>query len=74
MSEIYCKPEVGKIFIVNHSRKGKFTMKVTSVKEEWAEGLVVDGYAKAVMDYNEKYIGDIITVRISMCSFTEVKE
>lgn len=68
------KPEVGKTYRVSHSRKGTFNMKMTSVGDEWAEGTIVKGRAGALLHYNEKETGEEITVRISFCSFNEVKE
>ena len=64
--------EVGKIYNVAHSRKGKFTMQVKSISGEWVSGVVVDSVAKAIMDYNFKYSGDEITVRDSHCNFSEL--
>ncbi len=66
--------EVGKTYRVSHSRKGTFDMQITSVNDEWAEGVIVKGRAKALMDYNEKETGETITVRISFCHFVEIKD
>jgi len=65
-------PEINRIYNVNHSRKGKFTMRVDSVTVDWAHGQVVDGTAKAMMNYNVKEAGDPITVRLSHCQFTPI--
>ena len=62
--------EVGKVYNVSHSRKGKFTMRILSIDGEWVKGVVVDNVAKAMMDYNLKYSGDDITVRESHCHFS----
>lgn len=62
-------PEPNRIYRVNHSRKGRFVMRVDHVGEEWVHGFVVDGVAKAIMDYNIKEPGDPITVRLSHCQF-----
>jgi len=66
--------EVGKTYRVIHSRKGTFDMRIASFNDEWAEGVIVKGSAKAMMDYNEKETGENITVRISFCHFVEVKD
>lgn len=66
--------EVGKTYNVNHSRKGKFTLQVTSVGDEWIDGIIVAGMAKAIMSYNEVYKGEKITVRRSLCTFTPVEK
>ncbi len=60
--------EIGATYIVNHSRKGKFALRVDSQDDEWLTGEVVGGTAKAIMDYNIKEKGDPITVRKSFLS------
>jgi hypothetical protein len=65
------EPEPNQIYHVNHSRKGKFTMRVDSVKGEWVSGQVISGTAKAMMDYNIKEAGDEITIRLCHSSFTQ---
>lgn len=62
--------EIGKLYTVNHSRKGTFCMRVTGINGEWITGIVVDSVAKAIMEYNVKVSGDEITVRDSHCRFT----
>jgi len=57
--------ENGKTYLVNHSRKGTFAMKVNSQCDTWAHGVVAGGKASAMLDYNEKFNGDDISVRIS---------
>jgi putative AlgH/UPF0301 family transcriptional regulator len=55
--------ENGQTYIVNHSRKGTFGLRVDSQDDEWLHGEVVGGVAKAIMDYNVKETGEPITVR-----------
>ena len=64
---------IGKLYNVNHSRKGKFTMRVTGIRGEWIDGIMVDSMARAAMSYNEKYSGDEITVRDSLATFSELR-
>lgn len=66
-------PEVGGTYLVRHVRKGIFGMRVSHVSDEWVDGVVVNGTAKAVLDYNVKEVGDEITVRRSLCSFEAIK-
>ena len=66
------KPEIGKTYDVNHSRKGKFRIRVTAVTETWVEGEILHGVAGAIMDYNTRGAGEKITVRIEFATFTEV--
>lgn len=66
--------EVGKEYLVNHSRKGKFRILVSSVSEEWISGTITKGKAGAILSYNEVEQGEEITIRRSHCVFTEVSE
>lgn len=67
------KVKTGKTYNVKHSRKGEFVMQITEHNEEWATGTIIEGQANAMLDYNKKYKGESLTVRISFCSFEEVK-
>jgi hypothetical protein len=64
--------EVGKTYKVDHCRKGKFTMKVSHVDDEWVHGHIVEGVALALMDYNIKEASEKISVRRSLAKFEEV--
>lgn len=63
---------VGNAYKVASSRKGKFTMRVTSVDDTWATGIVVDGKAGAMLSYNERDKGEEVTVRREFCAFTPI--
>jgi len=63
--------EIGKTYVVSHSRKGKFTLHVTSMSDEWVTGVIVDGTAGAMMEYNEKYKGEELTARKSFIRVVE---
>lgn len=56
--------EIGKVYEVNHSRKGEFQMRVQSKDEVWVNGIVTNGRANAMLDYNVKHKGEQITLRI----------
>lgn len=62
--------EVGKTYLINHSRKGKFCGTVTSINDEWADVTVTSGKAKAMLSYNECGPGEALTIRRSFCTFT----
>jgi len=62
----------GTEYAVTHSRKGRFFMMITGVTEEWVEGFVTSGKAKALLVHNEKTAGERITVRKSFCRFEPV--
>ncbi len=57
------KLEIGKIYKVNHSRKGVFTVRVTSQCDTWTTGTVIDGETQAMLDYNKSYEGDEVSFR-----------
>jgi len=64
--------EVGKLYDVQHQRKGSFRMRVMARDGEWVDGQIVSGKARAMLSYNEREAGEAITVRESFCTFTEV--
>jgi len=57
------KPEIGKTYKVINSRKGTFFMRVTELSGDFISGIVVDGFARALMSYNVAYVGDPVSVR-----------
>lgn len=63
--------QIGKEYMVNHSRKGTFVGRVKAVDDAWATLDVTAGKAKAMMAYNEADAGMEVTVRLSHCRFTE---
>lgn len=63
--------QIGKEYLVNHSRKGTFAARVKAVDDIWATLDVTAGTAKAMMDYNDADAGEEVTVRLSHCQFTE---
>lgn len=63
--------EVGKIYAVDHSRKGRFSMRVTRCDGEWTTGIIVNGTSGAMMSYNFTKPDGEITVRNEFCTFTE---
>jgi hypothetical protein len=65
-------PEVGGTYAVDHSRKGKFVMRITAVNGEWIDGIITSGKAKASLIYNEREIGEKITVRECLATFTQI--
>ncbi len=61
------------IYKVKHDRKGYFTMRVLKEDETWVKGVIVEGRADAMLDYNIKGEGEKITVKKSLAIFTEVE-
>jgi hypothetical protein len=66
--------QVGKTYIVKSSRKGTFAGRLMSACETWATFTITAGKAKAMLDYNECEKGEEVTVRRSLCTFTEQPE
>jgi len=63
--------EIGKIYLVSSSRKGKFFGMIKSFDETWATCKITAGKAGAMMEHSEKNTGEEVTVRRSFCVFTE---
>lgn len=61
MSEV--QYEIGKVYDINHSRKGKFKMLIESQDNTWLDGIIIEGTADAILYNNIKYEGDKITIR-----------
>ena len=61
---------VGQNYKVNHTRKGKFNITLTSEDEVWISGKIIEGYADAIHDNNIRIEGDTITFRKSLCEIT----
>ena len=63
--------QIGKEYMVNHQRKGKFSAQVKAVDDVWATLEVTAGKAGAMCSYNEAGVGEEVTVRRSFCHFTD---
>lgn len=59
------KFEIGKTYDVSTQRKGRFVIKITNLDDTWATGIIVEGEAQAMLDYNRKSEGEEITIRRS---------
>ena len=62
----------GQIYKVKHSRKGVFNLMVTNQDETWVTGLIVEGKAGAILEYNEREQFEDITIRKELCKFQAV--
>lgn len=65
--------EIGKVYNVFSSRKGKFKMQLTSQCDTFATGIITKGKAKAILVENEVEKGEQVTVRKELSSFTPIK-
>lgn len=59
----------GANYKVNSSRKGKFTGLLVSHDDTWAIIEITDRKAQAMLAYNQRSIGEEVTVRRELCSF-----
>ena len=64
----------GEIYKVNHSRKGVFNLMITTQDETWVTGLIVEGKAGAILEYNEREQFENITIRKELCKFQAVNQ
>jgi len=62
--------QAGKAYKVVSQRKGTFTGIATAVNDEWVTVLITKGKAQALLPYNEREAGEVVTVRRSMTTFT----
>lgn len=66
------KPEIGKTYRIEHSRKGSFTGKVTAINGEWIDVEITAGKARNMAsEANE--VGEVVRLRDSHCAFWDVK-
>lgn len=56
--------EVGKVYKIDHSRKGKFVGKVLEINDDFVDVEIVDGTARMLSSWNEDgQPGDVLQVR-----------
>lgn len=61
---------IGREYECVHTRKGRFIMKITDdTNGDWVQGVIAEGRANAMCEYNIKDVGDSITIRRSHCEF-----
>lgn len=65
--------ETGKTYNVRSNRKGNFQGRVTRTDETWTTLEITSGRAGALCSYNEREVGEEVTVRNEFCSFAEVE-
>ena len=66
--------EVGKTYLIEHSRKGPFVAQILKYNGEFIKVKVIKGRAKFIsaMNVGRGVPGDVISVRRSFCTFKEV--
>lgn len=62
---------IGRTYLVNSQRKGTFAGVLKRVDDTWADFEITAGKARAMLAYNEREKGEEVTVRRSLCDFTE---
>ncbi len=61
----------GSVYTIVSSRKGKFAGRLIRHDDTWATFQITSGKAGAMLEYNERFEGEEVTVRRSLCTFTE---
>lgn len=64
--------EINQIYNITHTRKGSFTVQVTSESDEWVTGTIIEGETQAMCAYNKLYEGESVTMRKSFCKAEKV--
>ena len=65
--------EVGKTYLINHSRKGVFAAEVSKIREDWLDCVVIEGFTNTTLLENVCYMGDSVSLkRQFIISATEV--
>lgn len=68
----------GKIYRINHSRKGQFLGRVLKQigqeDDQWVTVEIVEGIADALLDYNVKTVGETVPIRMSLAEFELVED
>jgi hypothetical protein len=68
------KIEVGNTYSVDHSRKGKFVLRVSKIGDDFVEGEIVAGEAVMLSKYNENgQPGDMLAVRADLAKWSRVE-
>lgn len=63
-------PEIGKTYKVVHSRKGTFSLRVTSISGTSLTGVIADGKARFIND-DDREVGDELTIASTLCTLSE---
>lgn len=61
--------EIGKIYDVEHSRKGRFTIQLTNQSEDFAQGTIIEGKTITAIPENARFAGEEVQLRKSFCNF-----
>lgn len=68
------KPIQGETYHVDHSRKGKATVKIVELSPDgvWADVEIIDGELRGISRESLRLPGDIARLRISLCRFSRL--
>jgi hypothetical protein len=64
--------EIGKTYEIDHTRKGRFTIRIEKDDGEFVLGTIITGVAQVIVRDNERYEGEKIGLRKSF--ITVLKE
>lgn len=59
------------VYNVNHSRKGKFQLRVIEDYGDFVDGTIVTGKTKTLLPENSREAGETVQIRKSLATFTE---
>lgn len=57
------KLEIGKTYLIKHSRKGTFTARIMREHDGFTTAVIVDGKTTAILDCNVDGVGDTVSFR-----------
>lgn len=64
---------IGKVYKVDHKRKGVFNLLVTEQDEDFVTGIITSGKANAVLKFNERDPGEEVCILKEFCTFKKLE-
>ncbi len=63
----------GKTYAVDHSRKGRFTVRVLKVRDPFVDCEIIDGVARMMSEWNDDAVaGEQIAINVDLATFKEI--
>lgn len=64
-------PDVGKIYRVHHSRKGRATVRIETISDDeiWIDAVIIEGTLSGIGAGSVRMEGDAVRMRASLCKF-----
>jgi len=66
-------PEVGKTYLMRHSRKGNAKVKILSISDDevWVDVEIISGTLRGIGAGSVRQAGDAVRARLQLCQFVE---